>query len=1007
MKKTSGFVSGLAIIVLLSVFSGKLQAQNPEFEPIWSIATTEATWLGTGDTERAVAYHDGRVYVASRSDGSFVRIVDAEDGSYVGQLNASSLTGGDLPFSALSVSDDGHVFASNLTTNAQNNAFRVYTWENGAVQSVITWNATGTYRMGDNISVAGSVGDGSAVIYASVGTTPVVYRWVMESDGNGGFEFNSDPQEFVLPSTANWGTPAHVAPKGPGEASGFWAGGRSLGYTRSYTASNTTTGFGRFPSDGNGLGNLAINLQSHDGVQYMFFIKGTNRLYVNEVANAGGTWTVRDGTNLAESDVIGINGSNILGDLAVADMGDGSFKVFAMVTNAGLFAFEIRLAESDDPGPDPDPDPVVIDDLPYFEDFSDVNLGGEPHAAVFPEGWRTIGNVQVSGWGEISAQDLRFPSPDANPIAIMPRIHEDIDIDKLKISFKAHYAADGDANDQIDIGFISDPENAATFTLAETVTLSRDVTLYTVELASHTPGDGRRIAIRARRGDIWNSHYVGKIRIYADDHLLMAGASGWRMLSVPAVGATVEILARQNQVQGFAGLSGYYGTSAPPDIETVSPNLYLAYHGTGWTPAAALTNDLIAGKGLLWYMYDNDEGVSRSLPFLLSSLNPAPDGDVEVNLHAVGSGFNLLGNPFAGSLDLSGLTGWDGGDGLQSGIVQVWKNDDHGFQDGVGHQGEWLRFGQGAPEGAIIGAWQGFMVENDDADRLLIPVSARTSGGVFQKETATLIKRLTFVLDGENESMDIRTRDRADLVFSDLAEHGWDLLDASQLTPLAGNFVTLSFVGERRGETILKSQESRPIDFGGYLEIPAKLGVHNMSGDMTITWEGLDDLPLEWQFTLIDHETGISVDLRSAESYEFMLEGSIGKRVIKADDIMPDIAPLTAGDEAQARFSVVVSTEPVSTGPPAELPQSLELAQNYPNPFNPSTVISYRIPEQSHVRLEIYDLTGRRISLLVDEVQAPGRYNVTWDASALSSGVYLYRVTANGHSVTRRMTLVK
>jgi len=1007
MKTTSGCVTGLAIIIFLSAFSGKVQAEDPEFEPIWSIATDEATWLGTGDTERAIAYHDGRVYIASRSDGAFVRILDADDGSYLGELNASSLDGGDLAFSALSVSDDGRIFASNLTVNAQSSPFRLYTWVDGLPQPVITWNAPGAYRMGDNISVAGSVGDGTAVIYAAVGTTPVVYRWVMESDGEGGYEFNSVPQEFILPSTANWGTPSHVAPKGPGEASGFWAGGRSLGYTRSYTAANSTTGYGRFPSDGNGLGNLAINLQSHDGAQYLFFIKGTNRLYVNEVANAGGTWTVREGTNLAESDVIGTGGSNILGDLAVADLGDGSFKVFAMVTNAGVFAFEIRLADPVDPDPDPDPDPVVIEELPYLEDFSGVNLGGEPHAAVFPDGWRTIGDVQVSAWGEISAQDLRFPSPDANPLAITPRIHEDIDIDELKVSFKAHYADDGGANDQIDIGFISDPGDASTLTIIQTVTLNRDVTLYTVDLSAHSPGDGRRIAFRARRGDIWNSHYVGKIRIYADDHLLMAGASGWRMLSVPATGATVADMAAQNQVQGFAGLSGFYGAEAPPDIETVSPNLFVGYHGAGWTPAGALTDELGPGKGFLWYMYDNDEGVSTSLPFLLSSQNPAPDGNVTVDLHADGNGFNLLGNPFAGSLDLSGLSGWDGGGGIKSGIVQVWKNDEQGFQEGIGHQGEWVPFGSGAAGGAIVGAWQGFMVENDNAGQLVIPISARTSGGVFHKESSPVIKRLTFVLDGENKTADIRTRDRADLVFSELAEHGWDLLDASQLTPLASSFATLSFVGERRGETVLKAQESRPIDFGESLELPATLGVHNMSGDMTISWEGLDDLPLEWQFTLVDHETGASVDLRTAESYEFKLEESPAKRVADTGTTMPEIAPLAASDEVDARFTVIVTSEPVSAETPSDLPDQLELAQNYPNPFNPSTVISYRIPEQSQVRLEVYDLTGRRISLLVDEVQAPGEHSVTWDASALSSGVYVYRLTAGGHAVTRRMTLVK
>jgi len=1002
MKKLPGYVMGFAILILIMfVLVDRNFAQSPEFEPIWSVTTNDVTWFGT-NTERAIAYHDGKVYVASRGDGAFVRILDAGNGAYLGELDASGLTGGDVTFNGLSVSDDGRIFASNLAVNAQSNPFKLYTWDDeDNVQNVITWNAPGAYRMADNITVVGSVSDGTAVIYAAVGTSPIVYRWVMESDGLGGFQFINEPQEFVLPNTTAWGTPAHVAPKGPGEASGFWAGGRSLGYTRSFIASNTTTGYGRFPSDGNGLGNLAIELKSFDNAEYLFFIKGTNRIYVNEVGPAGGVWTVRDGTNLAESAVLGSGGSNILGDLAVADMGDGTFRVFALVTNAGVFALEIQLVEPDDP------DPVVIDQIPYFEDFSGVDLDGAAHAEIFPDGWNTIGEVQVSAWGEISAQDLRFPSPTANPMAITPEIDEEIDISGLNVSFEAHYATNGDAGDQIDVGFMSDPGNAATFTIAGTVTLQREVTLFTVYLATYDPENGRHIAFRARRGGSWNSHYLGNIRIYSADDLLVTGSSGWRMLSSPVSGSTVADIAGQNQVQGFDGLAAFYGAEAPSDIENASPNLYLAYNGTSWSAAGALTDELESGKGFLWYMYDNDIGVSVSLPFLLSPEGSEPVVDVSVNLHSVGNKFNLLGNPYQSSLDLSGLAGWTGANGLGSYIVQVWENSQDGWQQGTGHSGEWKQLGPGGVDGDILAAWQGFMVENDNAAQLVIPESARTSGGTFYKESPPQIKRLTFVLDGDNQAAGIRTRDRAHVVFSDQAAHDWDMLDASQLTPLAGSFATLSFVGDRNGETILKSQESRPLELEKTLELPASLNVHNMGGDMAISWIGLDELPSDWQITLVDHETGTATDLRSASSYEFRMDAPIEKRAMDAGDAKPDITPLVAGDQTQPRFTVVVMSEPLSTETPADLPKELTLDQNYPNPFNPSTVISYAMPEQAHVRLAIYDLTGRRISTLVDEQQGPGRHNVTWDASQLASGVYIYRLEAAGQKQTRRMTLIK
>ncbi|MEX2603806.1 MAG: T9SS type A sorting domain-containing protein [Gracilimonas sp.] len=83
------------------------------------------------------------------------------------------------------------------------------------------------------------------------------------------------------------------------------------------------------------------------------------------------------------------------------------------------------------------------------------------------------------------------------------------------------------------------------------------------------------------------------------------------------------------------------------------------------------------------------------------------------------------------------------------------------------------------------------------------------------------------------------------------------------------------------------------------------------------------------------------------------------------------------------------------------------LAQNYPNPFNPSTVISYQLPVNSDVRLEVFDLLGRSVATLVNERQSTGRYNITFDASYLASGVYLYRLTAGEFTQSKKLFLIK
>lgn len=83
------------------------------------------------------------------------------------------------------------------------------------------------------------------------------------------------------------------------------------------------------------------------------------------------------------------------------------------------------------------------------------------------------------------------------------------------------------------------------------------------------------------------------------------------------------------------------------------------------------------------------------------------------------------------------------------------------------------------------------------------------------------------------------------------------------------------------------------------------------------------------------------------------------------------------------------------------------LDQNYPNPFNPATTISYNVAQTGRVQLYVYDLLGRKISTLVDEVQRAGNHQVNWDASNLSSGVYIYRIEADNFSQSRQMMLIK
>jgi hypothetical protein len=89
------------------------------------------------------------------------------------------------------------------------------------------------------------------------------------------------------------------------------------------------------------------------------------------------------------------------------------------------------------------------------------------------------------------------------------------------------------------------------------------------------------------------------------------------------------------------------------------------------------------------------------------------------------------------------------------------------------------------------------------------------------------------------------------------------------------------------------------------------------------------------------------------------------------------------------------------------IPTCFYLSQNYPNPFNTATAISYQLPTNNRVRLEIYNLLGQKVATVVDSKQQTGYRSVVWDASEVSSGPYFYKLTAGDFTGTRRMILLR
>lgn len=167
-----------------------------------------------------------------------------------------------------------------------------------------------------------------------------------------------------------------------------------------------------------------------------------------------------------------------------------------------------------------------------------------------------------------------------------------------------------------------------------------------------------------------------------------------------------------------------------------------------------------------------------------------------------------------------------------------------------------------------------------------------------------------------------------------------------------------------------------------------------------------------------------TVEIAGADAADFALASASDFTVEAGGSVAIEVtfAPVVSGDkEAELRVThdaenatspIVVSLtgsalENVAAEQMNEVPGDFRLAQNFPNPFNPQTTLAFGLPNSGRVRLSVFDLTGRELSVLVDSVMPAGWHTVNFDASNLPSGTYLYHMRAESHTLTRKMTVLK
>ncbi len=493
------------------------------------------------------------------------------------------------------------------------------------------------------------------------------------------------------------------------------------------------------------------------------------------------------------------------------------------------------------------------------------------------------------------------------------------------------------------------------------------------------------------------------VRFQAEAQAAATGQAGWRMLGAPVRTYTVGRLAGVNLVQSV--------TNQYPTFP--SDNLFTGYNGSAYVAAVSTADVLTPGRGFLWYLFNqnlvpnpaNDGGgtsVSYTLPMRLEGTGAEPavaSGGVAVALTTTGNKFNLVANPYRDDISVATLGTWVTGGALASNVPQVWDPN-------VGGSGSYV-----AVTGSLS-AWQGFFVENNTATGLLVPTNVRDEAGPFLGRDGSLYANvasatLAFELAGTDAATGLATVDRAATlaVRAEEATDGWDVWDASKLSPLAAAYATLAFQGERDGQPRLKAQESRALDAASF-EVPLVVDAVGTAPSLTLSWAGLDALPDTWALELRDVVTGTTVDLRTVPSYTF--EQDAAAVTVTAPEAL--VARTTTGAQAKAadapRFVLVVTTRGVVASEPG-VPTVFALAAPAPNPTASSATVSFDVPAATDVSVAVYDLLGRRVAVLAEGAVAAGRHTARLEAGTLAPGVYVVRMTAGSFAATQRVTVVR
>ncbi len=1032
MKKT------LTLLISLLLCAATF-AQN--VTTIWEKSNTAGNYpdyLATSTVERGLAYYNDTLYVASRAAGVDVILINATTGEKIGNLNTEGIAGGTYPINDVEVSDDGVIFACNLTTDASGSVFKVYRWDNDLAKPsvVIEYRADVAYRFGDRFAVTGAAADNSLTIWATDAKGNKKVAKFTTSDNGTSFS-----PEIITLSAGALSTFAVVIPS----IDGTELYGNSFNMTPS-----------RYKADGTYIDEIpAASISGSSHSMKTFAIGGANYLVAYNYAAKTNNVKVLDitdsfaGANLLGTTVsMGDAGNSGAGDVAVKDNGDGTYTVFALATNNGIAAYKFTP-----------PSQVAT---PEFS----------PASGTF------YGKVTVSISSATAGAQIYYTTdattPDSSSASTAVLYEGEIELTDTTV-FKAIAYADGMEVSEVDSAYYDVVPVVEVKDIAALRAGTQDETLYKLT------GE----VVLTYQQDFRGQKYIqdSSAAVLVDDDAKIIKTA--YEINDGITGMIGKVSAFGGMIQFTPAVDPGAATSQGNEIKAQTITFaefktnFEDYEGELVTLENAKFLDLVAGtvyaNGKTYPMTDGVDTVvfrttfynvdyigseipetkvnitgipnSRTDGIYISPRNFAdlgvlpPEPDTLLN-YWVQSEANGNLPSFFGAGTERGLAYGKVGDNERlyvvsrsSGAKVIILNANNGevlgeLQSPSSQVGLFpLNDVEVSEDGKIfacnltLDAQSGkefviYMWEDEDSEPRMILnyAGGMRLGDLFSVSGSVEDNSLVIwagKASGENNAVKVYTDDNGfEFKYEDVQFNGLN----QKFSP--------NFQVARDGSIWAKSFSGELIHFDAeYNAIDTVSADVAPTGINKIEYVDLEDTELIIGYNPcttgeagLAYASVIDVTEGGKKAVKVAVTPSLGKTknygtgdvAFKMVDTTGVIYALGTGNGIGAFSTDSLKADPLDVEEiEGNVPTAYSLAQNYPNPFNPTTTINFTLPKSGMVTLKVYDILGQEVATLLNEVRNAGSFKVNFDASRLTSGMYIYTIKSGNFVATKKMMLVK